>query len=338
MMFKKVSMKDIAEELGVSVALVSYVLNGKMTNRIHVDTADKIRKLADKYNYRPNLIAKSLKSNRTFTIGLIVADISNLFYSSIAGDIEEEANSFGYNVVFGSAYEDPKRFKSILEIFVDKQVDGLILAVPDGGEEFLPIVQRINMPYVVLDREFPNVEPEKIINIDNYSASAGVVEHLYKNGFRRLGAIALETNLKHLHDRKRGFTDTVDRKYGEGCFYEILEDELEEKIEQTVLQALNVDKVDALFFLTNRIAMAGLAVLARYNVEVPQEVGVVCFDEADAYRIFKQELTYVKQPLKEMSQHAVRSILGRQTEQKTKFATTLVAKASSVRKIKNDVD
>src|SRR5690606_35989341 len=144
-MSKKVSMKDIAAELGVSVALVSYVLNGKMTSRINVETADKIRRLATKYNYRPNQIAKSLKSRKTYTIGLIVADISNLFYSSIARFIEEEANQHGYNVLFGSAYEDTKRFSSLLDVFIAKQVDGLILAVPDGGEVFLPLLQQVNI-------------------------------------------------------------------------------------------------------------------------------------------------------------------------------------------------
>lgn len=333
-MSKKVSMKDMAEELGVSVALVSYVLNGKMTNRINADTADKIKKLAEKYNYRPNQIAKSLKSNRTYTIGLVVADISNIFYSSIARHIEEEANSYGYHVVFGSAYEDPLRFKSLVEVFMDKQVDGLILAVPDGGEEYLSIVQDINIPYVILDREFDSVAPEKIINIDNYRASQAVVEHFNKAGFKKLGAIALKSNLKHLEKRKKGFTDAVSAHYvgDEGLFYEIVENELEDKIEQTVLHALHVDKVDALYFLTNRIAMAGLGVLARYNITVPEQVGVVCFDEADAYHIFRTEVTYVRQPLKEMSQQAVRTILNKPLIGKSpKFDTVLIARASSTK-------
>ena len=332
-MAKKVSMKMIAEELGVSVALVSYVLNGKMTNRINADTADRIRKLAEHYQYRPNQIAKSLKSARTYTIGLIVADISNLFYSSIARYIEEEANSFGYNVIFSSAYEDADRFKSILEVLIDKQVDGLILAVPEGGEVYLPMVEKLNIPFVVLDREFENVAADKIINIANYRASSQVVDHLYKGGFKRLGAIALQSNLKHLEDRKNGFLNTVETRYGvgNGHFYEILEKELEAKIEQTVLRALHVDQVDALYFLTNRIAMAGLGVLASYQIEVPGKVGVVCFDQADAYHIFKTQLTYVRQPLQEMSQQAVRVILNKPLKSITsKFGTELVIKASSL--------
>lgn len=333
-MSDKVSMKDIAKELGVSVALVSYVLNGKLTNRINVETADKIRKLAKELNYRPNQIAKSLKSRKTFTIGLIVADISNLFYSSIANYIEEEANTFGYNVIFGSAYEDPARFAAILEVFIAKQVDGLILAVPDGGQIYLSQVQQVNIPFVVLDREFEGIDPKLIVNIDNYRASEEVMKHLFDNGYSNIAAVALQSNLQHLKARERGFSDAFRKLTGRPhVIYEILEKELEEKIEQTILRAIRIDKVDAFYFLTNRIAMAGLAVLARHHIDVPDQVGIVCFDEADAYQVFKTELTVVQQPLKAMSQTAVKRVLGHDTfTAGDPFGTTLLVKESSKRR------
>lgn len=332
-MAKKVSLKDIANQLGVSVALVSYVLNGKLSTRINAETASKIRNLAKELNYTPNQIAISLKNSKTFTIGLIVADISNIFYSTIANFIEEEANQFGYNVLFGSAYENHLRFQSILEVFIAKQVDGLILAVPEGGEVFLERLNQVNIPFVILDREFDTVDPSKIVNINNYEASANVVEHLNENGFKKIGAIALVSNLVHLSARKQGFIDTVKSKMQieEPLFYEIVEHKLDQEIENVVLKAIEVDGVDALYFLTSRIAMAGLSVLARHNINVPEQVGVVCFDEADAYRIFKKELTYVKQPLQLMSKRAVQLILGASaTSTTSKFDTELVIKESSL--------
>ncbi len=95
----KISLKDIAREVGVSVALVSYVLNNRFENRINKDVAEKIRNTAQKLQYRPNQIAKSLKTNKTFTIGLIVADISNPFSSSLARIIEDEGAKYGYTVI-----------------------------------------------------------------------------------------------------------------------------------------------------------------------------------------------------------------------------------------------
>ena len=134
---KKVALKDIAKELGVSTALVSYVLNDKHPGRINQETARRIKDLAIKLNYRPNQIAKSLKKNKTFTIGLIIADISNLFYSGIARVIEDEAKNMKYNVIFGSADENPQKFQELILVFLGRQVDGLILAAPAGSEETL---------------------------------------------------------------------------------------------------------------------------------------------------------------------------------------------------------
>lgn len=335
-MAKKVSMKDIAAEVGVSVALVSYVLNGKFTNRIKAETAEKIKHLAKKYDYQPNQIAKSLKSNKTFTIGLIVADISNLFYSSIARHIEDEANRLGYNVVFGSAYEDPNRFKALLDVFIAKRVDGLILAVPEDGEKYLEKVLSSNIPYVVLDREFDVVDPSKIVNIDNYQASSDAVKHLYSNNFNRIGAIGLKTSLKHLLERKRGFLETSKEFYSTGFtfMYEVEESELYDEIEKLVLHAIHVDQVDCLYFFTNKIAMAALGVLAKYNVEIPQKIGVLCFDEAEAYHLFKTPISFIRQPLKLMSQLAVNLILGNHSQKKGhKFHVEIVENASTLLRI-----
>src|SRR5690606_23589850 len=119
-MRKKIAMKDIAKQLGVSTALVSYVLNNKFLDRINPDTARRIKELADELQYRPNQIAKSLKISRTLTIGLIIADISNLFYSSIARVIEDAAKKHHYNVIFGSADENLEKFEELVQVFVNR--------------------------------------------------------------------------------------------------------------------------------------------------------------------------------------------------------------------------
>jgi len=331
-MTKRVSLKDIANELGVSTTLVSYVLNGKMTSRINPDTATRILELAKKLNYKPNQIAKSLKSNKTFTIGLIVADISNLFYSSIARYIEGEANNYGYNVLFGSAYEDIDRFKAIVDVFIAKQVDGLILALPAGGEKYLVDIKATGIPFVLLDREPAAEHSAAVVRIDNFKASQDVVHHLLINKYDRIGAVALKSDLLHLKARMDGFKDAIAKELGaeHGFVYEIPEAELEEKIESLVLKAIHIDKVNALYFFTNRIAMAGLSVLARYDIDIPQDLAIVCFDEADAYRIFKKELSYVKQPLQEMSQRAVQLVLGKVNFIQNVFFANLVVKESSL--------
>src|SRR6476469_3766675 len=133
-MKKKVSLKDIAQKVGVSIALVSYVLNNKKQGRISEEISKKIRDTAQKLNYRTNQIAKSLKTNKTNTIGLIVADISNPFYSALARIIEDEAEKYNYTVIFGSSDENLKKSEKLIDIFLNRQVDGLIYAASENSE------------------------------------------------------------------------------------------------------------------------------------------------------------------------------------------------------------
>jgi len=334
-MSKKVSMKRIATELGVSVALVSYVLNGKMTNRINEDTAKRILALAEKLNYRPNQIAKSLKNSKTYTMGLIVADISNFFYSHLARYIEEEANAHGYNLIFGSAYEDPKRFENILHILIARQVDGLILAVPEGAEHSISYLKEIEIPFVLIDREFPEFEKIITINLDNFKSSKSVVSHFLSQGFKRLGAVGLSTHLHHLQERKRGFIETASANLPADAVhsYDIAEGELSEKIEETITAAIHRDKLDAICFFTNKIAMAALPVIVKMNLRVPDDIAIVCFDEAEAYKLFSCPLSYVRQPLQTMSNLAVNYLTDNEQHLRgnhIKFDSDLVVNRSSI--------
>lgn len=299
-------MKDIANELGVSVALVSYVLNGKKTNKISDQTAAKIKSLAARMNYSPNQIAKSLKTNRTFTLGLIVADISNLFYSSIAKYIEEEANENGYHVIYGSAHERPDRFNSILNLLLSRQVDGFILAIPENAEQCIQVLADQNRPFVVIDRKFEAFPAAPSIILDNLDASRRIVTHLVENGYKRLGLVTINRNLLHLQERKAGYVNTCrELLHQEPFVYELEEGRLEEQIREVIRKSLFEDKVDSLCFFTNKVAMAGLSEIAAIDLDVPRELGIVCFDEAEAYKLFRTPVSYFRQPLQEMSKAAV---------------------------------
>src|SRR5690349_17547308 len=127
-MRKKTSLKDIAQTVGVSTALVSYVLNNQKEGRISKAVAQKIRDTAKLLNYTTNQIARSLKTNKTFTIGLIVSDISNPFSSGLARIIEDEAEKHHYTVIFASSDEQAERSSRLVNVLLNRQVDGFILA------------------------------------------------------------------------------------------------------------------------------------------------------------------------------------------------------------------
>lgn len=332
-------MKDIAGELGVSVALVSYVLNGRKTDKINEHTAAKIKSLAAKMNYSPNQIAKSLKTNKTFTLGLIVADISNLFYSSIAKYIEEEANAYGYHVIYASAHESPDRFNSILNLLLSRQVDGFILAIPENADRCIQALADLNQPFVVIDRKFDAFPAAPSIILDNLDASQRIVTHLVENGFKRPGLVTINRNLVHLKERKAGYVNTCMALLNQEPFvYELEEGRLEEQMQAVIRKSLFEDKVDSLCFFTNKVAMAGLSEIAAIDLNVPGALGIVCFDEAEAYKLFRTPVSYFRQPLPEMSKAAVGYLIDQIDNKGSKlkigieeFKGMLVINKSSVR-------
>lgn len=333
-MRKRISLKDIANELGVSTAVVSYVLNDKYEGRISKSKAKQIKDLAKKMNYFPNQIAKSLKKDRTFTIGLIIADISNLFYSNIARYIEDESKKYNYNVIFGSADENADKFKDLIHVMLSRQVDGIILAAPNGTEETLNYLKDQHIPFVLIDRFFPKVADINSIVINNYQASFAVVEHITNNGYKSPAMVTLCSNLFHMQERTSGFKNAAMQLLGieEPVVVEIDEGMLAEEIENRML-ALLKNGNDLVYFSTNKIAMEGLAVLVKHGVQVPDEMGIVCFDEADAYKIFHTGITYVKQPLRQIGYESVEVLIslinGNRFAKSVVLGTHIVAHNSS---------
>src|SRR5688500_16446623 len=190
-MKKKVSLKDIAQKVGVSTALVSYVLNNKKEGRIGKETVQKIKDAARELNYRTNYIAKSLKTRKTFTIGLIVADIANPFSSNLARIIEDEAEKKNYTVIFGSSDESAEKSSKLINILLDRQVDGLIISAVEQSEEQIHYLLENDIPFVLVDRYFPGIKASYVA-IDNYKAAYDGVRHLVENGRKRIGLIGYE--------------------------------------------------------------------------------------------------------------------------------------------------
>jgi LacI family transcriptional regulator len=311
-MAKRVSLKDIAKEVGVSTALVSYVLNNLKEGRIRKEIAQKIKDVAASMNYRPNQIAKSLKTNRTYTVGLIVADISNPFSSSLARIVEDEANKMNYTVIFGSSDENSEKFDKLIDTFLNRQVDGLIISPP--ANTAIQIQQLIDhdIPFVLLDRYFPEITASYVI-LQNHKASYTAALHLIENGCRSIGMINYSTDLVHLHDRKQGYLDAlktsgIDENRSWIKYVDIANDPAE--IGNAVQELLDLpEPVDAIIFASNLIAVNALQYINRLPLKVPRDLAVITFDETSALNLFYAPLTCIRQPLEEMGQLATRILL-----------------------------
>lgn len=311
-MSKKTSLKDIAKEVGVSTALVSYVLNNLKEGRIRKEVAQKIRDVASKLNYRPNQIAKSLKTRKTFTIGLIVADISNPFSSTLARIIEDEANKLNYTVIFGSSDENADKFSKLVDTLLNKQVDGLIISPPAEAVSSVEMLIQQEVPFVLLDRYFPSLKTNYVL-LDNLDAAEKATTFLLDKGYGQPALITYASDLVHLQQREEGYLQALHKKDIKPSRtlikrVNIVNDPKE--ITRAWYDLINIEqRPRSIMFASNIIAAQCLRLINRMPLRVPEDLEIVCFDETEFLNLFKGPLTFVRQPLLEMGRMATRILL-----------------------------
>ena len=309
----KVSLKTIATEVGVSTALVSYVLNGKQENRIGKDIAARIREVADRHNYRPNQIARSLKTQKTATIGLIVADILNPFSAELTHIVSDEASRRGYSVIFGSANENADEFARLTEVFMGRQVDGLILLAPEGAEKTLRNLSSRQVPFVLLDRYFESLTCNSI-TLDNVQAGRQAASALLLKGARRIGLIGYDTTLIHLREREIGYRDACQEaglQVPQNFIQQVGAGRESTEVPAALHTLLRLSPApDALIFTSSFITIAALKELSRLSDSVTGQLQLVGFDETEIYDFYQPGISYIRQPIEEFGRRSVQMLIG----------------------------
>ncbi|MDX2442406.1 MAG: LacI family DNA-binding transcriptional regulator [Bacteroidales bacterium] len=310
---KNTSLSDIARKLGVSTTLVSLVLNGKSKeSRINKEMAQKVLKTASEMNYKPNQLARGLRTGKTHTLALIVADISNIFFARLARVIEDEAGKFGYKVMFGSSDENPEELDEMLNIFQERKVDGFIISPTIGSAKFITELKKKNIPFVLIDRYFPKIKSNYVI-VDNYNASYRATSHLLKFGYKRIGTLTISPELSQMRDRMSGFKQALrdegirfENKFVGDIEYNDLRESVFENVKKLLSPPLNAR---ALYFQNYILGVAGLECIKEMKLRVPLDVAVVCFDDPIEFRLFETPITAIKQPVEEIGEQAVRILL-----------------------------
>ena len=281
---KRTTIRDIAEAAGVSISLVSFVMNNKGKRyRISDEMTKRIREMADKLDYQPNNAARSLRSGRSRTIGVVVSDISNSFFA------EDDASRFNYTVIFGSSDENADKFRNVVEVLLGKGVDGLILVPCEGSEAYIEEIYGLNIPLVLIDRTIDNPEISRVV-LNNQKASAMAVEHLVESGYKRVAMVSYAMRLSNICDREKGYESTMERLglKDRMQIYRIDFHETARRVDDLVRQLFQRAnrKVDALLFATNSLAVEGLKALNRYQVSVPDDVAVVAYDSNEVFDLY----------------------------------------------------
>lgn len=305
-------MKDIANKVGVSIALVSYVMNGQeKKKRVGAEVVTRIRQAAEDLNYQPNQIARSLRTGSTKSIGLIVADIANPFFGHLARIIEDEANNFGYTVVFGSSDEDDFKSEALINTLLNRQVDGFIIVPAESTCNQMRNLIKKKFPVVFLDRYFPEINASYIV-LDNYQATYDATAFLLEKGYERIALIVYKSSLIHMKERIRGYTeamtahDAADRSCVRQIRFEHSQRDMDMIFNDLIVHE---KKTDALICSTNALSVAGMICAKKMNIIIPDDVAFIGFDGGECFDLYHSPLTYVKQPLEEMGKEAFRVLL-----------------------------
>ncbi|MFI3262556.1 MAG: LacI family DNA-binding transcriptional regulator [Rikenellaceae bacterium] len=319
---KTAVLKDIAEKAGVSISLVSFVLNGKAKQyRVADSKAEKILQIAKELNYKPNMVAKGLRSGRTKTLGLILADISSPFFARLARKIEDYSHSKGYAVIIASTDERADKQRLAIDTLTGRGVDGFIICASEESRGQISELANNAMPVVVVDRYHSELQVPTV-RLDNFVATYGAAKHLINQGFKRIALVTFESKLKHINERIDGYTAAIEEHNLPVIVRTVLHKTASDDTTRVVNELLNQeDRPDAFFFTEGMMCMDGLRVIKSRELIVPTDVGIVSFDKMDSFDLFYTPITYIEQPINEYSICAVDIVINSIEEKNTELNT-----------------
>ncbi|WP_426330151.1 LacI family DNA-binding transcriptional regulator [Pedobacter sp. R-06] len=318
-MLKKISIKDIAQRLNISITTVSFVINGKATEKsISKEVTKKVLDLVAEVGFRPNSFAKSLRTGKSNTIGFLVENISAPFFSGIASFLEEKARSKGYKILFSSIGKDKDKFAELIDLFTQHKVDGYIMAVPDGMEEEIKKIIATEVPVVLFDRYIPEISADYVL-VDNFATTFTATKHLMENGYRKCAFVTAKTQQQQMLDRLDGYRNAILNHGGEESILEI-EYERPGSAVAEIRKFLKLGQVDSVIFGANYITMEGLRALREADGGLSDDVAVISFDDFELLELISPSVTAIEQPLEKIA-HNIMKILLAKLDHRTELGT-----------------
>lgn len=304
---KKTLLEDIAKELNVSKTLVSMVINGKGdAYGISKKTQEKVLAKAGEMEYTPNVFARALRTGKSHLIALLVADISNPFYSNIAKYVEKELAKKGYNLMICSTDENIEREEKLISLFAEQQmVDGLIIATTSTTGEFFNRERLRNFPIVFVDRYLPDIKSNYVV-ANNYQGSFELTNLLIKKGCKNILALNITpSHISSLTERVNGYKDALkkfDVPFKKDNIIEISFNNIETEVRQKLTSILKKSiKIDAIYALNNNIATACLNVFNELGFDIAKEnIHFASFDDIRLFDFVNTKVISVSQPLEQI--------------------------------------
>lgn len=307
----RATIKDVANEAGVSTAAVSLVLSGK-DSKISSKTRQQILDAVSKLNYRPNHIAASMVTKTTRTIGFILPDIGNIYFSELAKLIELACYSCGYNILYGCTHDMAQRDIEYLNIFLDRNVDVMIVipskTIDEHLREIRKIMLRTDTPLIILDRKL-DIDAGTTIIVDQKMGGYLATQHLIQLGHRSIGCITGPKNVYSSMERLKGYQAALSEAslpIQESLIYE---GNFQTESGMEALPYLLGKGVTAIFAFNDMMALGVYQQASHYNISIPDNLSLVGYDDIFISDFITPPLTSIEQPVKQLADETVAQVM-----------------------------
>lgn len=332
-MSTNVTIKDIAKKAEVSTATVSNVLTQK--KYVSTERVQRVYQAIKELDYRPNVYARTLKTNRSYTIGVQVPDVTNPFFADIVKNIQLEALKNGYQIILYNSDSGSETEEKNVNNMLGSQLDGIISVAPRMEMERL--LEIVDVPMVIVDRHPVKTERNvAFVYSDNYLGAASVADYLVERGYDRFFCLAGPVGIvSNAHMRVKGFRDTLLKRgvedescevcYGDFSFqsgYDLMSE---------ILESYRPGENPAAAFVTSDImAWGAMEALKERRMKIPRDMGIVGYDNVYFSSFFYPKLTTVQNPSGEMASNAVRILLNMLTHPEQKESVDVCLQCSLI--------
>ena len=302
---KKITIKDIAKEAGVSVGLASMVLNGKAG--VSTKNVQKVRAVMERLNYRPNKAASALRSGNKKTIGVITPDLSNHYFSEVSRHIENIAYENGYTVLFGSSDERRDKIASLIDTFHADGIQGILITPTHDSIPEIMRAHELGIKVVMMNRKLEEIEDAGSVILDNEKAIDMAINHMMANGYRHIDLVTNNDRISTLQARVEAYERVMVSKGMKPKVHYINQDNPADY--QNLVYEAHKRGTDALLIPRGYLALYVCKAIKDLGYRIPEDFAVLGFDGGLNYRIMTPVVSQIIQSPQETAEESYRMLI-----------------------------
>ncbi|WP_407270046.1 LacI family DNA-binding transcriptional regulator [Radiobacillus sp. PE A8.2] len=320
MVKKKITIRDIAKESGVSVATVSRYIN--KVSYTSEETEKKIQKVLDEFNYTPNAIARGLAKQKSNAIAFVTPDITNPFFPEIVKSIESIAKKQGYSLLLINTNENDLESTEFWNRLKSRYIDGFILAESDLSSEVRTHLDSLNIPFVRIDRAV-NSDKDNSVSVNNYEGARLATQHLIEVGCQKIAHISGPTSQFPALGRLKGYKSVMDA-YGREVIVYQGGFTLDSGAKETEVLLRDHSDVDGIFYSNDLMAIGALRAFKKLGISIPKDVAIIGFDGIQLTEIVIPEISTIRQPIEKIGEIATNNLINAIENPDTEYSDNII--------------